>query len=151
MKSNFKWNWGTGIALVYTIFALSMIALVASSFSKKLDLNSKDYYAQELVFQNQIDKSNRARALASSVKWEVTKGKIIITYPQQFVGCELSGNVFLFKPSDNNSDVNFQIKTDEQLKQEISTSTLSKGMYKIRIDWAVGKETYFNEGAIVIH
>jgi hypothetical protein len=151
MKSNFKWNWGTGIALVYTIFALSMIALVASSFSKKLDLDSKDYYAQELVFQNQIDKSNRARALASSVKWEVTKGKIIITYPQQFVGRELSGNVFLFKPSDNNSDVNFQIKTDEQLKQEISTSTLSKGMYKIRIDWAVGKETYFNEGAIVIH
>ena len=151
MKSNFKWNWGTGIALVYTIFALSMIALVASSFSKKLDLDSKDYYAQELVFQNQIDKSNRARTLASSVKWEVTKGKIIITYPQQFVGSELSGNSFLFKPSDNNADVNFQIKTDEQLKQEISTSTLSKGMYKIRIDWAVGKETYFNEGAIVIH
>ena len=151
MKSNFKWNWGTGIALVYTIFALIMIALVASSFSKKLDLDSKDYYAQELVFQNQIDKSNRSRALASSVKWEVSKGKIIITYPQQFVGSELSGNAFLFKPSDNNADVNFQIKTDEQLKQEISTSTLSKGMYKIRIDWAVGKETYFNEGAIVIH
>jgi hypothetical protein len=151
MKSNFKWNWGTGIALVYTIFAMSMIALVASSFSKKLDLDSKDYYAQELVFQNQIDKSNRARALASSVKWEVTKGKIIITYPQQFVGRKLIGNAFLFKPSDNNADVNFQIKTDEQLKQEISTSTLSKGMYKIRIDWAVGKETYFNEGAVVIH
>ena len=151
MKIGFKWNWGTGIALVYTVFALSMIALVVSSFSKKLDLDSKDYYAQELVFQNQIDKSNRARALASTVKWEVTKGKIIITYPQQFLTSELSGNVFLFKPSDNNADVYFQIKTDEQLKQEISTTTLSKGMYKIRIDWAVGKETYFNEGAIVIH
>jgi len=151
MKIGFNWNWGTGIALVYTVFALSMIALVVSSFSKKLDLDSKDYYAQELVFQNQIDKSNRARALDSTVKWEVAKGKIVITYPQQFLNNELSGNVFLFKPSDNNADVNFHIKTDEQLKQEISTSTLSKGMYKIRIDWAVGKETYFNEGAIVIH
>jgi hypothetical protein len=151
MKIGFNWNWGTGIALVYTVFALSMIALVVSSFSKKLDLDSKDYYAQELVFQNQIDKSNRARALDSTVKWEVAKGKIVITYPQQFLNNELSGNVFLFKPSDNNADVNFQIKTDELLKQEISTSTLSKGMYKIRIDWAVGKETYFNEGAIVIH
>ena len=151
MKTKFRWNWGTGIALVYTVFALSMIALVVSSFSKKLDLDSKDYYAQELVFQNQIDKSNRARALASSVKWEVAIGNIIISYPQQFIGSELSGNVNLFKPSDNNADVNFQIQTDEQLKQEISTSTLSKGMYKIRIDWAVGKETYFNEGAIVSH
>jgi hypothetical protein len=56
MKIGFNWNWGTGIALVYTVFALSMIALVVSSFSKKLDLDSKDYYAQELVFQNQIDK-----------------------------------------------------------------------------------------------
>ena len=151
MKIGFKWNWGTGIALVYTVFALSMIALVVSSFGKKLDLDSTDYYAQELVFQNQIDKSNRARALASAVKWEVTKGKIIVTYPQQFLTSELSGKVFLFKPSDNNADVNFQIKTNEQLKQEISTATLSKGMYKIRIDWAVGKQTYFNEGAIVIH
>ncbi len=151
MKIGFKWNWGTGIALVYTVFALSMIALVVSSFGKKLDLDSKDYYAQELVFQNQIDKSNRARALASSVKWEVKKEKIIISYPQQFIGSELRGDVILFKPSDNNADVNFQIKTDEQLKQEISTSTLSKGMYKIRIDWAIGKETYFNEGAIDIH
>ena len=150
MKSNFKWNWGTGIALVYSLFALSIIALVVSSFRKKLDLDSKDYYVQELVFQNQIDKSNRARALASPLKWEVTKGKIIITYPQQFVGSELSGNVFLFKPSDNNADVNFQIKTDEQLKQEISTSTLSKGMYKIRIDWAVNGLTFFNDGVIEI-
>ena len=136
---------------MYTVFALSMIALVVSSFGKKLDLDSKDYYAQELVFQNQIDKSNRARALASSVKWEVAKGNIIISYPKQFAGSELSGNVNLFKPSDNNADVNFQINTDEQLKQEISTTTLSKGMYKIRIDWAVGKETFFNEGSIVIH
>ena len=151
MKTKFNWNWGKGIALVYTVFALSMIALVVSSFGKKLDLDSKDYYAQELVFQNQIDKSNRARALASTVKWEIAKGKIVITYPQQFLTSELSGKVFLFKPSDNNADVNFQVKTDELLKQEISTSTLSKGMYKIRIDWAVGKETYFNEGAIVIH
>ena len=151
MKIGFNWNWGSGIALVYTVFALSMIALVVSSFCKKLDLDSKDYYAQELVFQNQIDKSNRARALASSVKWVVAKGNIIISYPKQFIGSELSGNVNLFKPSDNNADVNFQIQTDEQLKQEISTSTLSKGMYKIRIDWAVGKETYFNEGAVVIH
>jgi hypothetical protein len=150
MKTKFKWNWGTGIALVYSLFALSIIALVVSSFRKKLDIDSKDYYVQELVFQNQIDKSNRARALASPLKWEVTKGKIIITYPQQFVGSELSGNVFLFKPSDNNADVNFQIKTDEQLKQEISTSTLSKGMYKIRIDWAVNGLTFFNDGVIEI-
>jgi hypothetical protein len=46
--------------------------------------------------------------------------------------------------------VNFQIKTDEQLKQEISTSTLSKGMYKIRIDWAVNGLTFFNDGVIEI-
>ena len=150
MKTKFNWNWGTGIALVYTVFALSMIALVVSSFSKKLDLDSKDYYAQELVFQNQIDKSNRARSLSIPLKWVIERETIRINYPQIFAGILITGKIYLFKPSDNNADVNFQIKADENLQQEISTSALAKGMYKIRIDWAAKGLTYFNDGVIEI-
>ena len=150
MKTKFKWNWGTGIALVYSLFALSMIALVVSSFAKKLDLDSKDYYAQELVFQNQIDKSNRARSLSIPLKWVVERETIRINYPQIFAGILITGKIYLFKPSDNNADVNFQIKADENLQQEISTSALPTGMYKIRIDWAAKGLTYFNDGVIEI-
>jgi hypothetical protein len=150
MKTKFKWNWGTGIALVYSLFALSIIALVVSSFRKKLDLDSKDYYLQELVFQNQIDKSNRARSLKSPLKWVVERETIRINYPQIFAGSRITGNIYLFKPSDNNADVNFQINADKNLQQEITTSTLSKGMYKIRIDWAVNGLTFFNDGVIEI-
>ena len=46
--------------------------------------------------------------------------------------------------------MNFQIKADENLQQEISTSALAKGMYKIRIDWAAKGLTYFNDGVIEI-
>jgi hypothetical protein len=48
-----RWNWGKGIVLVYSLFVLGILFLVYQSKQQKLDLVYDDYYAQELMFQNQ--------------------------------------------------------------------------------------------------
>lgn len=151
MKTKKIWSWGTGIALAYTLFALGIIGLVINSFGKKLDLDTKDYYAKELVFQQQIDKSNRAKALSEPLKWQVSTGKLAITYPSLFKGKAIDGTITLFKPSNNTSDISFPVKADAELKQEIATSSLGKGMYKLRIDWSADGQTYYNEGVVVLN
>ncbi len=151
MKNSKIWTWGTGIAIVYAVFALAIIGMVVNSFGKKLDLDSKDYYAKELVFQEQIDKSNRSKALAEPLSWKVETGKLLINYPASFTGKKISGTITLFKPSNNNSDENFPIQVNTEMKQEIPTVTLGKGMYKIRIDWSADAQTYYNEGVVVLY
>jgi hypothetical protein len=151
MKKSKIWTWGTGIAIVYSLFALGIIGMVVNSFGKKLDLDSKDYYAKELVFQEQIDKSNRSKALAEPLSWKVETGKLLINYPASFTGKKLGGTITLFKPSNNNSDVNFPVQANAEMKQEIPTGTLGKGMYKLRIDWSADAQTYYNEGVVVLN
>jgi hypothetical protein len=83
MKLKLKWNWGTGIALTYSIFAMMIIAFVVYSFSKDIDLVTPDYYAKELVFQNQIDKEKRSQALNENATFVMGKEQLDIQFPAE--------------------------------------------------------------------
>lgn len=145
-----KWNWGTGIALVYTAFALSIIGLVVFSFSKKIDLVTTDYYSKELKYQEQIDKINAAKNLPQAVTWNVTSEAIELTFPASFDASQLSGEIVLFKPSNNKSDKSFAVKTSSNCLQSIPTKGLEKGMYKMKIDWKHGSQGYYQEAVVVV-
>ena len=150
MKRFLTWNWGTGIALVYTAFAVSIVLLVVNSFSKKIDLVAPDYYAKELVYQDQINKMNNARSLKEAIAWNVYGNKLELVFPQEFASMEVKGQATLFKPSDVNADKSYDLSQDGSGKQVISTTGLQSGMYKLKLDWAVDNESYYQEGVIVI-
>lgn len=150
MKLSLKWNWGTGIALVYTLFALSIIALVVNSFSKKIDLVTPDYYAKELKYQQQINKMNAAKNLPLAATWVVSNKAIELIFPADFDANQLSGDITLFKPSNNMSDKRFSIKTAENGIQSIPIEGLEKGMYKMKIDWKHGNQAYYQEAVVVL-
>jgi hypothetical protein len=150
MKRFLTWNWGTGIALVYTAFAVSIVLLVVNSFSKKIDLVAPDYYAKELVYQDQINKMNNARSLKEAIAWNVYGNKLELVFPQEFASMEVKGQATLFKPSDVNADKSYDLSQDGSGKQVISTKGLQSGMYKLKLDWAVDNESYYQEGVIVI-
>lgn len=150
MKTKLKWSWGTGIAIVYSVFALTIIGLVVHSFKQKIDLVTPDYYAKELAYQQQIDKTKRARDLEKAIDWKVNANSIEINLPESFDPSSVSGNITLFKPSDDKSDREFSIEIDSSRKQIISTEGLSEGMYKLKIDWKSGESTYYQEGVIMI-
>ncbi len=150
MKTKLKWSWGTGIAIVYSVFALTIIGFVVHSFKQKIDLVTPDYYAKELAYQQQIDKIARARGLEKAIEWKVQNQTIEIMLPEHFIPSRVSGNITLFKPSDNSADRIFPIAIDTSRKQTISTEGLTAGMYKLKIDWQSGDTTYFQEGVIMI-
>ena len=59
-----KFNWGTGIALAYGIFALSMVGVVFASRKHDPGLVQKNYYDLDLNYQARMDKKQNAWALA---------------------------------------------------------------------------------------
>jgi hypothetical protein len=150
MKISLKWNWGTGIALVYSVFAISIILLVVYSFSKKIDLVTPDYYAKELKYQHQIDKINAAKNLPEAARWNVTPQSITISFPAEFDASQISGVITLFKPSNDLSDKSFKISLNSENVQIIPTSNLENGMYKMKLDWKLADDEYYQEAVIVL-
>ena len=51
-----KWNWGTKIALSFVGFCGLMIFMTVKSFNTDFHLVTEDYYAEELQYQDHIDR-----------------------------------------------------------------------------------------------
>jgi hypothetical protein len=77
------------------------------------------------------------------------KGKeLTLRFPQE-VGNNVSGKLFLFKPSNINDDKEISFATDNSIKT-IDLSGFSTGMYKLKVNWNAGENEYYNEKEIVI-
>lgn len=151
MKFQPKWNWGSGIALLYICFAAGIVGMVVFSFKQKIDLVTPEYYAEELKYQEQIDKINRVRELEKAIEWRVNTGRLELIFPPNMDKREIAGTITLFKPSDNQADKTFDILADSSGKQEIDITAMPLGKYKLKLDWSSRSETYYQEGVIVLN
>jgi len=149
-KPKARISWGTGIAMLYIGFVLGMLFLVTLSMNQRVDLVSEDYYAQELDFQNKINKNNRAKALSTPLRWEMTDTALEIEYPTEFRYQDLAGKVRFYCPSDNEKDIEFAIMPNADNQQTIPLSKIQPGRYLLQFDWKNGETTYWNEGAVVV-
>lgn len=145
-----KLSWGIKIALLYSGFVVLIVSMVTLAMRQKVDLVSKDYYEQELKFQNKIDMSNRTQALKEPLTWQVKQGALQFNFPSEFKGQKINGEVLFFRPSDASMDKTLSLNTDS-VNYDLNTSTLSKGLYKMQVNWKVNNTEYYNEGIIQIN
>ncbi|HRG37666.1 MAG TPA: FixH family protein [Bacteroidia bacterium] len=145
-----SFNWGVKITVLYLGFVSLIVVMVSMAMHQKIDLVSKDYYEQELNFQEKINKSNRANELKEPLTWDVKQGSLHLKFPQQFQGQKINGTIFFFRPSDAALDKIIPLAADTLLLN-IPTSQLKKGLYKMQINWKAAEEEYYNEGIIQIN
>jgi hypothetical protein len=66
-----KLNYGAFIIVLYGGFVLLMGVLVYKCTNIKVDVINKDYYAEELAYQQQIEKQDRTHNLTQQPTWNV--------------------------------------------------------------------------------
>lgn len=142
-------NWRYKILFVYGIFVTGILFMVFKSSTQKMDLVTTDYYAKELKFQDKIDEANRVNALSGKIQCQVINSEVIISFPKDFAGKQITGNVLLYCTADENKDIkqDFAIK-DKPLK--IAITPANKGLHELHISWRVNGLTYYFENKIVI-
>jgi hypothetical protein len=143
-------NWGLRIALLYIGFVGMIITLVGLTMRQKVDLVSKDYYEQELKFQQKIDKMNNTVKLEQPLQWEIRGQKIVLTFPPSPNKQHIIGSVFFFRPSDATKDKIITLDTDTGNTQEIPLSIFSHGQYNMQVSWRCGNEDYYEEKVVHI-
>ncbi len=142
-------GWGKKITFVYLGFVALIVTMVVVSMRQKVDLVSKDYYAKELAYQNDINKMDNANKLQSKLKCTVINNTIEVVFPEEHSDKSIQATAFIYKPSDNAADREVEISTNDG-RYVISTQDFSKGMYKVKVDWTVEGTEYQAESVVVL-
>lgn len=141
-------SWGKGIVLSFVLFALFIGVLAAICIREEVPLVGADYYKQELLFQQQIDRVNNANQLPLKPVILSTGQFVEIQFNQ---AAEISGGELkLFRPSDETLDRHFKLNDGFHTKVLIDTEAMSRGMYKAQLRWFMNGKEYYIEQVIYL-
>jgi len=145
-----KFNWGTGIALFYTTFVVVLVIIVFKTTSVDNSLVSDQYYADDLNYQQQYDKMTNTAALAEdlAIRFRSQDELVEFVFPEGLESA--SGEIFFFCPSDSRSDFKLAIRPDTGRRQEVATSGLKSGLWRIKVNWKAGGVAYYTEEVITL-
>ncbi len=146
-----KLNWGFNIAAFYIFFVLVLLIVVFIFMRQDVGLVTNDYYAKEIVYQEEIDKSNRTKGLTEQIDITVEPAQIKFSFPKMFSSGDIGGTIHFYRPSNKEKDFVSNIVTDSSRIQIIETSKLEKGLWKVKIDWSVKNVSYFNEKIVMVN
>ena len=145
-----KFNWGTGIAIFYSLFVIALVSLVWQTRQYDHSLVSDRYYADDLKYQEHYDKLTNSRDLPIdlSVQYLVQMQEVKLNFPEGMGS--YGGKIHFFCPSDSKQDFYVPIKVGEGIDQRISTKGLKGGLWKVKVDWTASGKAFFKEEIINI-
>ena len=143
-----KFNWGTGIALVFTTFAVGMIALVFASRQHDPGLMQKDYYALDLNYQDRLDRKQNAANLPIPPQVQVgTADKsLTIQFPEGMDNA--IGTAKFYRSSTVKDD--FLVKIENEQTVQVATDKMAAGRWHVALEWEAAGKPYFWETTFVI-
>lgn len=137
-------NWGKSIVLAFVLFAAFIASLVMVCVRQDVNLVTKDYYREELAYQEQIDRLTHTEMLEQKPSIEVGNGLLKVTYAD-FPRLE-QGTLELFRPSNPAHDRVYSLNRTDDTEQYVPTDDLPRGLYRARIKWRMeGKEFYLEQ------
>jgi len=138
-------NWGKWIFLSFVLFATFIAVLVVISMRQRVNLVSKEYYQEELAYQDQIDRLKNTEALPVKPVIEVSTESVRVTFPS-LKNVE-NGVLRLFRPSDDRLDQTIKVQsTDSVFRQTIRP--LVKGLYRAQFTWTMEGKEYYVESIV---
>ena len=113
------------------------------------DLVSADYYEQELKYQKVIDAGKNQSVLSEAVALGVDDNQVVLSFPDEFSGAALTGQVSFYSPVDASWDRNFDISTSDN-KMLIPRPRLQSTAYKVKIQWTSEGKDYYQETELTL-
>ncbi len=139
-------NWGKSIIVAFVLFALFIGALVWVCVRQDISLVSKNYYQDELAYQQQIERMNNAERLKEKPSLKMVNGQLEIRF--MYADSFERGELKLFRPSDISMDRSFVLQSTIAGIQRLDLSRLPAGMYKARMQWSMSGKEYYLENII---
>ncbi len=143
-------NWGNKILVVFVAFAIFIFYLVYRCTQTQVDLVSKDYYKDELAYQDVIDGRNNVAALTGKVNISQKEDNLVIQLPHEMNGKKIEGLIWFYAPADAQKDKKIELQVNDSSQQVIDKKMLHSGNYTVKISWEAANNKYYNEQPLMI-
>ena len=147
-----KFNWGTGIVIAFIGFiSFIMYFIITMNIDDKYnhDLVTEDYYAEELAYQKDIDKLKNSKNLIENITYQKTNEGLKILFPNNIDFKNITGQVFLYRPSNKQLDFETSIVSLSDSTLLIPDKRLVDGRWNIKIDWQYKGNSYLFKESII--
>jgi nitrogen fixation protein FixH len=143
-------NWGTGIAVAYTSFALATLGFVAFAMTKDVDLVSPEYYARSLEHDARMAATANSAALGSSLVIDIRpEARAVHAQWPAAMAPGISGTATLYRPSSAALDRTIRLAPDAAGRQVLSLEGLTSGRWRLQLEWTAHGVAYYAERDIV--
>ncbi len=142
-----KITWGHKITFVYLTFVGGIAFMVIKASGEKFDLVTKDYYGEELKYQQVIDESANTAKLSAPITLSKNSGSLTVHFPEEMKGKKKQIDFYLYYPADASKDFRKSLNSD----QEDITQALPNGItgqYELKLFWSTDSLKYYYEQKI---
>jgi len=146
-----KFNWGTGIFLAFVVMLSGMVYLVSIAVRQDFDLVDKDYYQKSVNYQQHIEKVRNTENLVEKIRFEQSSDSLKILFPNLGDFHKYKGDIHFYSPVAEKLDLSLTVKPNSVYSQFIDLKSLSKGRYKVKIDWTDNQTDYYQEEEIIVN
>lgn len=150
MAMRITFNWGTGVALVYTGFALATVGFVTFAMGRSVDLVSADYYAQSLQQDRKMEAERNALMLRPAPSVAQPNGRTAVLSLPPDHAASARGRVTLYRASDASADFTLPLALDVHGRQHVSLDRLVAGHWILKVHWSSGSRDYYFERPVLV-
>jgi hypothetical protein len=146
-----RWNWGTAIALVYGLFALTTMSFVAFAMSKPVELVSADYYRRSLEQDARQTAVRNAQTLGVTLTMgTASSGAAVRIQLPAAHAADAQGQVRLYRPSNTRMDRVIPLALTSAATQDVSLTGAAPGRWMLQIEWTSGGTPFYYEHAVTV-
>lgn len=138
-------SWGNRLLLVFIAFTGLMSYMTYRCMQTPVELVAREYYRDELAFQQVIDGTNNANALSRSVAITEESGKIIIEFPPEMKNSLLTGDILFYHAANEARDRKIKMHVQGGGKLELDRMLTGPGQFTVKITWNTPSKNYYSE------
>jgi hypothetical protein len=139
-------SWGYKILVLYVLFVGLMLTMVFGSYQHSFNLVSKDYYEQELKYQDVIDGSKNYSLTQEKLELNVNENSISILWPNDTdLNLVKKVQIWLYNNAESKGDIRFGMETLSIPEVEIPLGKQQHGNYTLKIQWIMDETPYYFE------
>lgn len=142
-------SWGNKLVGVFIVFIALIGTLVYKSINSSFDLVSKDYYKDELRYQETID-AQKSAAQFSAIEVAQNNEAVTIQFPEEIKDKKVDGEIWFYSNADASKDIKFKIEVDTNGLMIIAKTQLIKTKYTVKINWQIATTNYYSEKSILV-
>ncbi|MFT3705576.1 MAG: FixH family protein [Agriterribacter sp.] len=142
-------NWGYKLMLAFVLFAAMMSYLVFRCFQTDFELVEKEYYKSELVYQQVIDGTERAKKLSTAPAIQQSGKALILQMPDEMKDTAVKGSVWFYCAYDSGKDKKYHLSLNENGMQVLGNG-VTPGSYVVKIDWSSKGKNYYTEQHLTV-